>query len=247
MWYNQAAQARGVRAADQTGDDMARSKGPRIALLIVLALVVAIGVTGVALAMSTSSIMGKMDQIQTASDRLQAEASSFDLEASATTIEEISSLWNDVEQETNAWQWQVARWVPVFGEDVSSLQSAAGIAKRLSGEAVSPVVEQLRELGGGFDGDIFSIISSKITQLGDLVAVLSDARIVVSECRTDADALPTAHLTQVNEVIETLKQEVGSIDDTLGIFDALSDSQGGGPDSGATGSGTSGMGEATAA
>lgn len=224
---------------------MARSKGPMIALWIWLALVVAGGVVGVSIALSASNIMGKVDQIRAATSRMSDEVSSFDLQATADSIEEISSLWSDVADEASGWQWQVARCVPIFGEDVGSLQKATQIADRLSNEAVQPVVSHLQEMGEGFDADIFSIISNKITQFGNLVTVLSDARGVVSECREEADALPTAHLTQVNEVIETLKEEVGSIDDILSIFDTLNGSE----SNAQTGNTTTGvdMGEATAA
>ena len=224
---------------------MARSKGPMIALWIWLALVVAGGVVGVSIALSASNIMGKVDQIRAATSRMSDEVSSFDLQATADSIEEISSLWSDVADEASGWQWQVARCVPIFGEDVGSLQKATQIADRLSNEAVQPVVSHLQEMGEGFDADIFSIISNKITQFGNLVTVLSDARGVVSEWREEADALPTAHLTQVNEVIETLKEEVGSIDDILSIFDTLNGSE----SNAQTGNTTTGvdMGEATAA
>lgn len=224
---------------------MARSKGPMIALWIWLALVVAGGVVGVSIALSASNITGKVEQIRADTARLSDEVSSFDMKATANTIEEISSLWSDVADEASGWQWQVARCVPVFGEDVASLQKATQIADRLSNEAVQPVVSQLQEMGEGFDTDIFSIISNKITQFGNMVTVLSQARGVVSECRDEADALPTAHLTQVNEVIETLKEEVGSIDDILSIFDTLNGSE----SNAQTGNTTTGvdMGEATAA
>ena len=225
---------------------MARSRGPMIVLWIWLALVVAMGVVGVSLALSASNIKGKVEQIRAATARIDDEVTSFDLEATADTIEEISALWSDVADEASGWQWQVARCVPVFGEDVASLQKATQIADRLSNEAVQPVVSHLQEMGEGFDTDIFSIISNKITQFGELVTVLSDARGVVSECRDEADALPTAHLTQVNEVIETLKEEVGSIDDVLGIFDTLNGQQTDAQTGGSTTTGVD-MGEATAA
>ena len=215
---------------------MGRKRGPKVVLWIVAALLVAVGVLGVSLALSTSSIMGKMDQIQEASERLDTEMGDFDFTAVASRIEEISSLWGDVADETSEWQWQVARSIPVLGEDVTSLQSAASIADRLSNEAVAPVTAQLKVLSEGFDTDVFSIIDNKISQLGDLIAVFSEARAVVSECRTEADALPQAHLTQVNEVVKTLKEEVDSIDDVLGIFDTLAEA-----------TTTDSMGDATAA
>ncbi len=202
---------------------MARNKGRLVVLFVLLAMLVAVGVLGVSLSLSASSIMQKVESANEASERLDTEIGQLDVQAARATIEDISKTWNEVNEESHQWQWQIARYVPVVGEDVDCVQRAAAIADRLSNAAVMPVVEQLEQLGEGFDTDFFTMIDNKFTQLGDLATVVSTSREVVGACRDEADALPTPHLTQVNELVAGLKEQLTSVDDALSQVDALFD------------------------
>ena len=202
---------------------MARNKGRLVVLFVLLAMLVAVGVLGVSLSLSASSIMQKVESANVASERLDTEIGQFDMQAARATIEEISRTWDEVNEESHQWQWQIARYVPVVGEDVDCVQRAASIADRLSNAAVMPVVEQLEQLGEGLDTDFFTLIDNKLTQLGNLATVVGTSREVVGACRDEADTLPTPHLTQINELVAGLKEQVTSVDDALSQVDALFD------------------------
>lgn len=202
---------------------MARVRVRTVVLWVLLVLLVAVGVLGVSLSMSTSSMMAKIDAANEATDRLDEELGSFDMGAAADTIEEVSALWKEVNEEAHGWQWNVARYVPVLGNDVDCLQRAAGIADRLSNDAVMPVVEQMKALGEGMDLDVVTLLTNKAVQLESLMETLGVSRNVVAACREEADALPTATLTQVNDVVSDLKEQVGGIDDVLAQIDSVID------------------------
>ncbi len=197
-------------------------KGSRLVWLwVLLTIVAACGFVGVCAGLSASRITKKMDQASRVSDRLEGEVKQVDIKAAATSIEEISTLWAEIDNEAHGWEWQVARCVPVVGEDVGCLQKTVRIADELTNDGLAPVMVSLRALSEGMDADVFEVISGKVTQVRDLLGALHDANDVVTECRRKADALPEANFEQVNQAMEELRSQIADIERVLSNFDVL--------------------------
>ena len=211
---------RGVSRVEKEAD-MARRSRRLIWLWVLLAIVAAMGFVGVSAGISASNIMKKIEQANRASERLEGEFSRFDMQAAATSIEEMATIWSEVDKEAHEWEWQIVRVVPVVGEDVGCLQRTARIADELTNDGLTPVMVSLRALSEGMDANMFEVITGKVTQLGDLLGALRDASDVVSECRRKADALPEANFEQTNQAMEDLRSQLADIERVFSSFDTL--------------------------
>ena len=203
---------------------MARGRGHSPILVLVLLVFAVIAAFVAMCGLSVSRIqdhMNKADADYTAFNTA-FEANNYD-EAMAS-LESLCAEWQAVDAEMSGWYWQAARYVPVLGEDVGSMQSMASIARRLSNEGALPVAKDAKALLDGWDGTVsLDVLSQKATQIGQFLQTLDASRSTVSQCNHEAQALPQAHLSFVNVCREQIVEQASQINEAFEQLDMLLD------------------------
>jgi len=203
---------------------MARGRGHSPLLFLLLLIVVVLAVFGVMCGLSVSRIQDHMNKADADYQSFNSELEAGQYDEAMASLEGLSSEWKAVDTEMSAWYWQAARYVPVLGEDVGSMQSMASIAKRLANDGVLPVATDAKGIFDGLDGTItLDVLTQKATQIGQFIKTLDTCRGVVSQCNHEAQALPEGHLGFVNDCRKQIVDQASQIDEAYESIDALLD------------------------
>lgn len=184
----------------------------RIVLVLLLVLLVFLG-------WSAYRMYGAYKDANAAYQTCEKCMENYDYTGALSAVQTIGNDIATIEAEIHGWQWELMRNVPVIGEDVSCVQQMSDIADALANDALLPVLAQAQVLFGDTSQSEFSaIVSERAGQIEELTNRITVSRGVVANCKAKADALPQAHIVQINELANNLRQAVAEVNQTLEDF-----------------------------
>lgn len=202
-----------------------RRRGRRSIIWKILGLLLVVILAYAAvLAVSMADLKNDTDAATDTYMQLETSLKTLDIEQSIACVHDLADRIDTIENKMNGWQWQVASHIPVLSDDVRCLRGIAHICDALANDALMPVltegetiVDNISSIG---DNDKLDIIKAKaifdeFVHLSDDIAV---ARDVVSNCQQEAEALPTSHFAELNDLADQIRLITTQIDET---FDTL--------------------------
>ncbi len=171
----------------------------RLLLLVIVAY-------GVLLGISAYRISGWATQANTSAQALEKALDDADFDTCKSSVDDLAASVSQISKEAHAWYWTLVQRVPVVDADILCAQELASIADHLVNDALVPVLSKV-------DASL-----SDLSQLPGVIQALTDARLVVATCRSEADEIPLSHFEQLNKLSSSLKEAVTKADE---MFDKI--------------------------
>lgn len=191
----------------------------RIVVVVVVVLVVALLGCTAAFAWSAYGVVTDAQELMGEADTLEEGLSEGDVEAiqsSAAAIEEEAASMGEA---VDGPLWAVASALPGIGTDVSNVRSLAWAMEELSTGAITPLAEQ----AGSFD--LSAVLSEDEVDV-DAIVALADAFSVaapaVESAAETVDGLEEGSIDEVNEVVESVEEPIGTLNSLCTGLDELS-------------------------
>lgn len=193
-----------------------------ITILILLLVTIAVyGVSGFMVLRSVPTVKENartaVAQISDMTDQIKAG----DTEGASKTAQSIVTLADDVNRQTDSPAWVIASTVPVLGSDIRSARTLADVLDDLSTQALEPMVDQLA--GAQLSNMVGADGSINIEMLQGFLDSLTTASAAVQTATDTVNALPAAHVGQVQEKIDQAKDGLNSVNDRLAAVDGLAE------------------------
>lgn len=187
-----------------------------VVLVVVLALVCALGGYVLALVTSGRAVLISANQLAEAGEdmRQMIDAGSIDLPRARADAQAMTDAAADMHSRTDGLVWRVAELIPVYGQDAAAVRTLTRVSDDLAQGALAPVVAAL-------PGDDFESLglADKAKQASSSLAALSDAlpqvTAVVNKASAEVDGIGTLHLDVLNNVVTQVREPLGEASRTL--------------------------------
>ena len=171
---------------------------------LILALAVAYAAV---LGMSAYRIHGWVSQATTSYEAFEQSFDAGNYESARNAIDKVAQNVANISKEAHSWYWDLVNKVPYLGEDVTCAQQLSNIADNLANNALLPVLNNAESA------------LNDLSQVSGVIQALTNARNVVSMCRSDFEQLPASHFARLNDLATQLQNAVVNTDD---VFNKLS-------------------------
>ena len=210
----------------------------KVVLVIVLALIVAVGVFAGMVYSSYQRIMPFASQIEASAATIEGCAQAYDVDGVTSELAQVNSALDGIAAELDGGVWDVAVCVPVLGEDVRGARTLVAVGQDVMASIVMPVSDAAQTLPSGvLDSLGKGLVSATMGVTGEFV--LSGASDVANALagidgmvetlraagsRLDADAQQLAalgdfHFAELNQARDEL---AGVVDDLRSVLDQIS-------------------------
>lgn len=210
----------------------------KVVLVIMLALIVAVGVFAGMVYSSYQRIMPFASQIEASAATIEERAQAYDVDGVTSELAQVDSALDGIAAELGGGVWDVAACVPVLGEDVRGARTLVAVGQDVMASIVMPVSDAARTLPSGvLDSLGKGLVSATMGVTGEFV--LSGASDVANALagidgmvetlraagsRLDADAQQLAalgdfHFAELNQARDEL---AGVVDDLRSVLDQIS-------------------------
>ena len=206
----------------QNGEQLTRHKhkkkrhtGRNIAIVvavIVLVLGVLGGVEGYALYKSAKTVKSEASAIMAQVSTIKDAVKKGDSAALSNSVETIRTKTNTINKEVNTTAWNIAAMVPVYGQDVKSVQKLGATASNLVEEALVPVADGLSGLKLS---ELLQDGAINVSILEKLIDALDEATPVIQTSIETINGLPEAHISQLKSILDKIKDPLNEANDTL--------------------------------
>lgn len=182
----------------------------KVVLVIVLALIVAVGVFAGMLYSSYQRIMPFASQIEASAATIEERAQAYDVDGVTSELAQVNSALDGIAAELDGGVWDVAACVPVLGEDVRGARTLVAVGQDVMASIVMPVSDAAQTLPSGvLDSLGKGLVSATMGVTGEFV--LSGASDVANA------------LAGIDGMVETLRAAGPSLDADAQQLASLSD------------------------
>lgn len=189
-----------------------RSRAGIIALVVVLCLVALAGVEGFFLYRSVKSVKSEASTIMGAADGLKSAIKAGDAVSLSKVSSDVNVSAHSIQNELSGFEWTVASFVPVLGDDIRSVRTLGDVLVDLSDNALTPLASNSDVLNlsnlmhdGAVNIPVLQSLSSAAQQASPVVIRSADA----------LEALPQPHIAQVSDVVGKVKEKMSAASDGL--------------------------------
>ncbi len=192
-----------------------RHTGRNIAIVvavIVLLLGMLGGVEAYALFNSAKTVKSQASTIMAQASTIKDAVKKGDSAALSNSVETIRTATNTINKEVNTTAWNIAAMVPVYGQDVKSVQKLGATASDLVEEALVPVADGLSGLKLS---ELLQDGAINVSILEKLIDALDDATPVIQTSISTINSLPEAHISQLKSILDKVKDPLNEANDTL--------------------------------
>ena len=201
---------------------MAKRKHITVILTILVAALLASGISGWLFWQSVQRVIGEAQQAGEYAAEAQQSVGQGDFKQALEQMDSAGSHIVTAHDETQGALWQAAEYVPYYGSDVKAVRGMLGAAAatnalpKIDSAAQGTLVDfNIEELLSGMN---FSDGTLSIPKIASIKQDLSDAGAVLKRVKTSIYALPQPRTEQITEMVNQGKQVVDQIDET---FDTL--------------------------
>ena len=210
----------------------------KVVLVIVLALIVAVGVFAGMVYSSYQRIMPFASQIEASAATIEGCAQAYDVDGVTSELAQVDSALDGIAAELDGGVWDVAACVPVLGEDVHGARTLVAVGQDVMASIVMPVSDvaqtlpsgALNSLGKGLVGAATGVTGEFVLSgASDVANALAGIDGMVETLRAagprlDADAqrlaaLSDFHFDELNQARDEL---AGVVDDLRSVLDQIS-------------------------
>ena len=196
-----------------------RSKAPLFIVLgIVVALIAAVAVVGTMAYGSAQRALDGARSLSSTVDDLQAAVEAGDGAALQQATSDLRQGVDSLREELDGPIWDLAAHVPGYGGDVEGARELLSIADTLIGGALEPAAATLASypLDSLLSGS--SVNTAALTQYCSLVAQVEPA---VDDASARLEALGTFKISQLNDVVDQLKEPLAQASELLDAYGPL--------------------------
>lgn len=210
----------------------------KVVLVIVLALIVAMGVFAGMVYSSYQRIMPFASQIEASAATIEERAQAYDVDGVTSELAQVDSALDGIAAELDGGVWDVAACVPALGEDVRGARTLVAVGQDVMASIVMPVSDvaqtlpsgALNSLGKGLVGAATGVTGEFVLSgASDVANALAGIDGMVETLRAagpslDADAQQLAalsdfHFAELNQARDEL---AGVVDDLGSALDQIS-------------------------
>ena len=199
-------------------------KLPGVLVVVILAYVAVMAVSIFDLKQDAETISKSYGQLEGCLDEA-------DYEQAITHLHDLADRVDVMEKKLNDWQWQAASNLPVISDDARCLRGAASIGDSLVNDALMPVVSRAETILGDVSTIGSSLGTSEFENAPSLDAVggefsslaedVAHARKVVATCQRDAEALPTSHIEELNNLVNKIREVTTQANDVFNTIESI--------------------------
>lgn len=132
-----------------------------------------------------------------------------------TVAEDMQERSGRMHETTSGMLWNLAAMVPVYGEDVKTVQKVAASLDTLSSDVVMPLASSMQGASlSSLFGDDGAI---NVELLSNLATTLVDSKEPINAVAEDIAALPDAHIEQLQGALEKAKPLVATVNDAVNV------------------------------
>lgn len=191
---------------------------PVVIASILAVVVIAGGAYGFMLYRSVMTVKDSAQEIMSQASGLKEALKSGEEGAISDTVYSIVTNTNTIESEVSSPLWTAATFLPVVGEDVKSVQTLGTVAHDLVYDALVPISDSLS--GSGLSG-LFQDGAVNVELVKSISSSVSEAAPVVRRSLETISALPEAHIPQIAEILDRVKDSSGQVEGLLDEIEPL--------------------------
>ena len=195
-----------------------RRRWPWVLLGVIIVILIAAGVYAYTMMGSVKTVKAKaqsaMGNVTTYVNAAKKGDSATMQQAAAT----VSKTAHEMQTELNSPAWSLTAMMPVVGSDVESVRTVVSVMTNMTDDALVPLSENAGSLKLS---NLFVNDKINIEAVQTLATAFTQVSPAIHEGAVRITALPKANLPQVAEVLEPLKEKVGTADAMLSHFGPL--------------------------
>lgn len=180
-------------------------------LAVLLVVLAAFGACGYKLYASARQVHAQGTWMLTQIDPMREALETGDSEQLLSISRELTQTSAWINAETHTALWNLAAFLPVFGEDIRTAQTLGGLAESLTRDALTPVSESIAGLR--LD-DLVQDGQVDVALLQRIAVPVSEALPLIRDAAATIEALPDAHIQKVQNILDKLREpldEYGSL------------------------------------
>lgn len=181
-----------------------------VIIAVVAAIVLLLVVPGALLAVSAKNVADDAKLLVNQGSALVNQIQAGDVEGAQRTAKNLDSVAKQLDGNVNSFLWKPAVLIPVYGEDIRSVRKLAHVVSQLSEDVLIPLTESLPT-----DGSARPFVDGafNIPFLQAVLQPIANAQGAIEDCTRRVNALPDAHLGQLQEPMSQVKSIMGALDE----------------------------------
>lgn len=191
-------------------------------LLGLIAVVVTAGVVGNRVYAQAMDAKSSLEQAMPLASTVRDQIITGDTETSAAAIEQLTALTADARAQTDDGMWRHLEWLPMIGDDLRAIRTAAEVTDDLATAVIAPASEfnldALRPVDGALDVAAITRLQSTVD---DASSALDDAWAELTALDR-GDLLPQVDgaLTQLTDALTAVRPVLGAANEIIGVLPA---------------------------
>ena len=183
-----------------------------VVLGVIIALVILLGVYAAVLGSSAIKVVGQAKALVPTAQRVLSGVKSGDTGTLAADAQELQAGVEAIQSETSGVAWDIAEFIPVYGQDVASARTLLAAADGAVANVLVPMANTLAA------NPISSLIQdgningTAVKQLCDMLAGVTPA---IKEALTTFSGVGTFHISQINDAIEQVRGPLNTVNKLL--------------------------------
>ncbi len=198
------------RSGGNGGSD--KSRIIKIVAGVVGALVLVVALSGLMVYRDAQALVSQKSSLMSQATTLTKGIMSGDSEAVKTSSQSIASQVSSMRSTTSSPFWAVASVIPVAGDDIRAARGLVEQADNLCQNAMLPAVNALDGVSLASLGRDETV---NLDKLQSVLAALSQVAPVVNQSATAINDLPTPHMGQLKDAIDSVKEPLNSLSDLM--------------------------------
>ena len=198
------------RSGGNGGSD--KSRIIKIVAGVIGALVLVVALSGLMVYRDAQALVSQKSGLMSQATTLTKGIMSGDSEAVKTSSQSIASQVSSMRSTTSSPFWAIASAIPVAGDDIRAARGLVEQADNLCQNAMLPAVSALDGVSLASLGRDETV---NLDKLQNVLAALSQVAPVVNQSATAINDLPTPHMGQLKDAIDSVKEPLNSLSDLM--------------------------------
>lgn len=194
-----------------------KKKRPNVLAIVAVILVIVLfagGFAGFTLYHQAKEVKNDAYAIVNSTGTLKDSIKSGDGDALMSVAEDIQTRSDRMHKTTSNILWNLATLVPVYGEDIKTVQCLSSSLDVLSDDVIMPLAENM---AGISLSSLFSDGTVNVDVLSNIANTLVNSKTSINEVAEDIAALPDAHIGQLQNALVKAKPLVATANDAVNV------------------------------
>ncbi len=184
---------------------------------VIGALILVVALSGLMVYRDAQALVSQKSSLMTQATTLAKGVMSGDSNAVKSSSESIATQVSSMRSTTSSPFWSIASLIPVAGDDIRAARGLVEQADNLCQNAMIPAVNALDGVSLASLGKDETV---NLDKLQNVLAALSQVSPVVSQSSAAINDLPTPHMGQLKDAIDSVKEPLSSLSDLMTQLDS---------------------------